>query len=615
MSSRRILLTLLTASCAAGASVARPAEPGAARLRFAVRLPAAAGEALDGRLLLLLSTDPAKEPRLQIVDTDAIRSQQVFGRDVEGWRPGEEVVFDASVSATRRRASATCAPGAYRVQALLHRYETFHRADGHVVKLPMDRGEGQQWNLAPGNLYSTPREVDVDPSPATRSSRIVLDQVIPPIPDPPDTRYIKHVKIRSELLSAVLGPADVPRRARAAARRVRRASRGALPPGHLPRPLLPRLRGLPGGAARPRPACEYSERFHLDCYNRIEQEEAYQFYQDWTSPDFPRFIVHRDPAPEPVLRRLVRGELGEPGTLRRRDHARAGPRTSRSSSGASAKGGRASSTAARPGGWEALAVQVFYPDEYNGCCAACPDPIDFRAFTSSTSTRTRTPTSRGAVDARAPPRPPRLARARVGHDGADEPPRARPGHEGPLGRSSGTSGRPSTRRWARTAIPGRSGTSAPARSTTRWPSTGARTTTSSTSCGATGRRASGRKLEGKIHIYVGDMDNYYLNNAVYLTEDFLEAPPIRTTAARWTTATGPSTAGTATTTRPNATLAPALQPDVRAQDRRAHREERAGGRRPDELAVLAVQSTRPPMASTTSIVPTASLTRSPSTIT
>jgi enterochelin esterase-like enzyme len=33
------------------------------------------------------------------------------------------------------------------------------------------------------------------------------------------------------------------------------------------------------------------------------------------------------------------------------------------------------------GGWEALAVQVFYPKEYNGCFAACPDPIDFRAYT------------------------------------------------------------------------------------------------------------------------------------------------------------------------------------------------------------------------------------------
>ena len=32
----------------------------------------------------------------------------------------------------------------------------------------------------------------------------------------------------------------------------------------------------------------------------------------------------------------------------------------------------------------------------------------------------------------------------------------------------------------------------------------------------------GPKLEGKIHVYCGDMDNYYLNNAVYLMEEFLE---------------------------------------------------------------------------------------------
>jgi hypothetical protein len=31
----------------------------------------------------------------------------------------------------------------------------------------------------------------------------------------------------------------------------------------------------------------------------------------------------------------------------------------------------------------------------------------------------------------------------------------------------------------------------------------------------------GKKLEGKLHLYVGDMDNYYLNNAVYLAEQFL----------------------------------------------------------------------------------------------
>ncbi len=32
------------------------------------------------------------------------------------------------------------------------------------------------------------------------------------------------------------------------------------------------------------------------------------------------------------------------------------------------------------GGWESLAVQMFYPDHYNGAFVACPDPVDFHAF-------------------------------------------------------------------------------------------------------------------------------------------------------------------------------------------------------------------------------------------
>jgi hypothetical protein len=32
------------------------------------------------------------------------------------------------------------------------------------------------------------------------------------------------------------------------------------------------------------------------------------------------------------------------------------------------------------GGWESLAVQIFYPDHYNGAFVACPDPVDFHAY-------------------------------------------------------------------------------------------------------------------------------------------------------------------------------------------------------------------------------------------
>src|SRR5229473_6895915 len=118
---------------------------------------------LDGRLLLLLSTDPSGEPRNQI--SLSYKTQIVFGADVGNWQPGQQVLMiDGNAFGYPVRYLHELKPGKYFVQALLHRYETFHRADGHTVKLPMDRGEGQQWSRAPGNLYSTPQKIKVDPN-------------------------------------------------------------------------------------------------------------------------------------------------------------------------------------------------------------------------------------------------------------------------------------------------------------------------------------------------------------------------------------------------------------------------------------------------------------------
>ena len=62
----------------------------------------------------------------------------------------------------------------------------------------------------------------------------------------------------------------------------------------------------------------------------------------------------------------------------------------------------------------------------------------------------------------------------------------------------------------------------------------------------------GPKLRGKLRIYVGSADNYMLNNAVYLIEDFLKttAHPNPPTKAKSSTATAPNTAGTATPPNP-----------------------------------------------------------------
>ena len=112
---------------------------------------------IDGRVFILLSTDPSAEPRMQI--DDSVRTQMMFGMDVDGMKPGQAVVVDDSANGYPIRNLRDVPPGEYYVQAVLHRYETFHRSDGHTVKLPMDRGEGQHWNIAPGNLYSTPQKI------------------------------------------------------------------------------------------------------------------------------------------------------------------------------------------------------------------------------------------------------------------------------------------------------------------------------------------------------------------------------------------------------------------------------------------------------------------------
>src|SRR5262245_39976382 len=173
------------------------------KLRFAVSFPPEHGpSALDGRVLLIVSTDGSQEPRTQT--NDGPRTQKIFGIDVDGLRPGQQAFIDGAVFGYPRISLREVPAGTYWVQALLHKYETFKRSDGHTVKLPMDRGEGQHWNLAPGNLYSKPRQIKIDPAGAETIS-ISLDQVIPPIEPPKDTRYIKHIKIQSEKLTKFWG--------------------------------------------------------------------------------------------------------------------------------------------------------------------------------------------------------------------------------------------------------------------------------------------------------------------------------------------------------------------------------------------------------------------------
>ena len=333
-------------------------------------------EALDGRLIVLISKHIETEPRFQLRDDS--KTCQAFGMDINDWKPEEPMLFDMASFGYPIRNFNQLPSGEFFVQAIFHKYETFHRADGHVVALPMDRGEGQQWNRAPGNLYSTPQKVTIKDG-QLPSITIKLDQKIPPINEPEDTKYVKHIKIKSKLLSDFWGR-DMHLGAHVLLPEGWEAHPNVKYPlaimhGHFPSDFGGFRTSPPDPNLKP----EYSERFDVEGYNLIEQQEAYDFYQSWTAPDFPRVIAVKIQHPTPyyddsyAVNSAAQGPYGDAITYElipfiEEQFRGIGEGWSRFVYGGST------------GGWESLAAQVKYPKEYGMCFAACPDPIDFRAY-------------------------------------------------------------------------------------------------------------------------------------------------------------------------------------------------------------------------------------------
>jgi hypothetical protein len=489
------------------------------KLRFAISFPAARSQTpLDGRVLLLISTDGSQEPRMQI--NDSPKTQQIFGVDVDGLKPGQSAFFDSSVFGYPRRSVSEIPAGTYWVQALLHKYETFKRSDGHTVKLPMDRGEGQHWNLAPGNIYSQPQQVRIDPNKAETIS-IALDQEIPPIQPPKDTRYIKHVKIQSERLTRFWG------------RPMYLGAVVLLPHGfdghpEARYPLMVFHGHFPytfGGFRETPPDPElkpdYSERFKVSGYNKIQQEYAYKFYQDWTSSNFPRFVVieiqHANPYYDDSYA-VNSANLGPYGDAINYELLPYIEKQFRCIGQGWARFTYGGST----GGWEALATQMFYPDMFNGCFAACPDPIDFRAFTVVNLYEDK---NAYYVESQWKRLPRPGFRNYLGHLTATLEEmnhkelvlgtKSRSGDQWDIWEAVyspvGQDGYPK-RIWNK--LTGEIDATVAA----YW-----RENYDLSYILKRDWNKLGPKLEGKIHIYCGDMDNYYLNNAVYLVEEFLKS--------------------------------------------------------------------------------------------
>jgi hypothetical protein len=345
---------------------------------------------LDGRLLVLIAASGEPEPRKQFdVENSTDNTPEAFGINVEGWVPGMDAVLQGDVLGYPIASLAALPPGDYWVQAVLHRYETFKRSDGSVVKLPPDRGEGQKWNEAPGNLASTPTRVHVDPK-LGGTVALTLNHALPSIPVPPDTTYLKHVRFKSEKLSRFWG-----RDTYLTALVLLPEGWSSHPTAHYPLIIyhshfstdLQGYRGEPPQAQLP--AVDFSglaqhcpNGHEDDCtkygYERMVQEYSWHFHQQWTGPGFPRVLLvqiqHANPYYDDSYA-VNSANLGPYGDAITEELVPYLEKTYRGL-GPWARGLYGGST----GGWISIANQVLYPDAYNGTIANCPDPVDFRAF-------------------------------------------------------------------------------------------------------------------------------------------------------------------------------------------------------------------------------------------
>ena len=340
-----VLLSLAILPLAARQAKTAPA-PG---LRFEISFDRTArAEAVTGRVYVAISRDNQRPPIQQVGATGV----PLFSHAVETLAPGQAAVIDARDLGHPVQSLRDLPPGEYWVQAFVNVYTRFARADGHTVWLHMDQWEGQQWNRSPGNLFSEPVKVRIDgdmPAPI----KLVCDKVIPPVQVAPDTEYVKHVKIQSEILTKwwghpifigaiVLLPKDY----------------DAHPDVRYP------VNYVQGHFARSSPGGFGSGRGDFDkfwlaggtprmIYVTLLHPSPY--YDDSYGVD----SANNGPYGDAIMQELIPA-IEKQFRIIREPWARM-------QSGGST------------GGWIAAAHQVFYPDFYGGTFASCPDAVDFRA--------------------------------------------------------------------------------------------------------------------------------------------------------------------------------------------------------------------------------------------
>ncbi len=491
-------------------------SPPIAAQTFTVSFPTSASAGpITGRAFVFIARTDRTEPRLQ---AGARRgSEQFLGVDIEQLAPGASATIDPSTLGFPFASIRELPAGEYFVQGMILPYTKFARADGHTIWAHMDQWEGQRFNDAPGAIVSGVQKVRVD-----GNARIALtvDRVLPPVKKIADTEWVQRFTMTSKLASAFWNH-DM--------------TVGAVV-------LLPR--GYAQNRAKRYPVVytigHFSERapfgFTFDGCDRPESAEARatrlarsaretgcEFQQAWTTGKVPEFIAVFIQHPTPfyddsyALNSANNGPYGDVITKEIIPEIDRRYRTIASGHARTLTGGST-------GGWDVLGLQVHYPDVFGGAWSLYPDQLDFRnyqfgnIYADSNAFERRDgawlsreiPSSRG---------PEGMMELSMREENQAELVIATKGRSG--GQWDG---------WQAAWAPvGADGYPKPL-----WDKrTGVIDHSVAEAMRARGydlrdyveRNWStiGPKLVGKIHVAVGDMDNYFLNLGVYRFETFLES--------------------------------------------------------------------------------------------
>ncbi len=289
----------------------------------------------NGRLFVILGRDPQREPR-RLVGWAGPRAIPFFGVDVKNWRPRDVKVVGENSTGFPIESIHELTPGTYYAQALYDVDTTFSTIN------------------APGNVYSPVQKIEILGD-ALQEFQLVLKHRIPDEAVPEDSRFVKFVRIRSRLLSDFWGK-----------------------PMYLRAGII-----LPGDYYK-HPERRFPVRYHIGGYHarytRVQRlmQPGSAFRKMWFSEDCPQMIyVHLDgEAPFGDSYQINSANNGPYGDATVKELIPYIENTFRAIGRPEARFLDGGST----GGWVSLALQIFYPDSFNGAWSYCADPVDFRYF-------------------------------------------------------------------------------------------------------------------------------------------------------------------------------------------------------------------------------------------